>query len=150
MVERTREARINNLRKHGFQPGQSGNPKGRPKGVSFAALAKKLLTQETDFEMPNGEKVRITREEALVLRAILIGELGREDFALKAIQMIYDRLEGKPPTQGQEQGSEQSEGGVFAALPTERKAEILRLMGIKAVQEIDITPHEELDTDADE
>lgn len=150
MVERTREARINNIRKHGFQPGQSGNPKGRPKGVSFAAVAKKILAQETDFQMPNGEVVRITREEALVLRTVLIGEQGREDFALKAVQMIYDRLEGKPPTQGQEQGGDGNEGSKLAALPVEQQAAILRMLNIKTVQQIDITPHEELDADADQ
>jgi hypothetical protein len=135
-----------------WQKGQSGNPAGRPPGAkSFRKIVEKFLEQETTFEDENGEPQQLTRREAGVLSLVIASYKDADpNVRIKALETILNRLEGKPPTQGQEQGSDGNEGSVFASLPTERKAEVLRLLGIKTVQQIDITPHEELDTDADQ
>lgn len=79
-----------------FQPGQSGNPAGRPKGsVSVRAELQKLmdtvikgehnfLTDETE-DMPAGRKVALN----LASKAIADGDL-------LAITKVLEHLDGKP------------------------------------------------------
>lgn len=59
-----------------FQPGQSGNPGGRPKDTLLAALKKKL-----------------TREQAEELVGVLVTRALAGD--MKALEMIWDRMAGK-------------------------------------------------------
>ena len=70
-----------------FKKGQSGNPKGRPKGsTSIAALIKKIGNEEIKGDNPY-DKLEF------IMRKVF-------DFAVKgeswAVHFIADRLEGKP------------------------------------------------------
>lgn len=70
-----------------FQPGQSGNPKGRPKGSrNLSAILKDMLDQDVEED---GEMVKFS--DAIVKR--LIQKANKGD--IKAIQEIFDRTEGK-------------------------------------------------------
>lgn len=65
-----------------FKPGQTGNPKGRPKGSSLQRLLKDLLEFETKG-ISNGAVI----VEQLVKKA--------RGGNLKAIEIVLDRIEGK-------------------------------------------------------
>jgi hypothetical protein len=78
--------------KTAFKPGQSGNPKGRPKkGQSFKEIIAELSGLE-DITGPDGKK--ISRKQAvtekLYARAIRDGDVS-------AIRLIIEKLDGKEP-----------------------------------------------------
>ena len=97
-----------------FKPGQSGNPKGRPKGKSLTSLLKTVMDSDielNDIELRKGKKSDLTvrkqeqMEAYLELRkrgfkkkdlmlAQLSSKAGKGD--LSAINMVLDRTEGKP------------------------------------------------------
>lgn len=69
-----------------FKPGQSGNPKGRPKGSrNFATLAAKVLDSKI-MSRENGQPREMTRCEAILLtqanKAIIKGDTGAARFCL--------------------------------------------------------------------
>ncbi len=66
-----------------FQPGQSGNPGGRPKGESFAAVLRDLLERE--------HKRAPDWRSAVAAKAIQMAAGGDLD----AIKWIADRTDGK-------------------------------------------------------
>ncbi len=68
----------------GFQPGQSGNPNGRPKGRSITAILRRLL-DEVD------EATGQSRGEMIAREMVLKAALGSHKFARE----ILDRTEGK-------------------------------------------------------
>lgn len=69
-----------------FQPGQSGNPKGRPKkGQTLSDILRKELAVK-------GED-GITRQEVIMRKLIGMAEEGH----MGAIREIYNRIEGKIP-----------------------------------------------------
>lgn len=71
-----------------FQPGESGNPSGRPRGAkNLSTILKELL--ETDVEIDGGEKHPY--KNAIVTK--LLQKAAKGD--IKAIQEIFDRTEGK-------------------------------------------------------
>jgi len=75
-----------------WQPGQSGNPKGRPKGERTISHMLRKLGQEVDKD------TGMTQQE-LVCRALYRLALSEHEKAtdrLKATEMIHDRIEGKP------------------------------------------------------
>lgn len=68
-----------------FEPGESGNPDGRPPGVSLTATVRRILE-----ERPNGTDEK-TYLEHISKRAVLNAMAGKE----KTLEMIWERVDGK-------------------------------------------------------
>ncbi len=91
----TEERKYNtqNLTHPKWQPGQTGNPKGRPKGAqSITTVLKKIIEKKMDTIDPvtkNKDRKKIKEIIALAL----VGKALKGD--VKAIEEILDRLEGK-------------------------------------------------------
>ncbi len=77
--------RLSNLKP--FKPGQSGNPKGRPKSITLSEAYRKMLAtvDETDPE-------KRTRAEVLAEQMYAKAKTGD----VSALREIADRVEGKP------------------------------------------------------
>ena len=77
-----------------FKPGQSGNPKGKPKGtMSLTANLRKLMEKEIDVTDP------ITKETGKkkigeIINLRLIANAIKGD--ARSIKLVQERLEGKP------------------------------------------------------
>ncbi len=92
-----------NLVPYEYPPGQSGNPKGRPKGSkSITDMLRQYLDRdiETPYEVTDpetGEKIdKMKAKEFIALN--LIGKAikgAKEETQLKATELIQDRIEGK-------------------------------------------------------
>lgn len=83
-----------NILPYSFKPGQSGNPKGRPKGsVSVTKFMKELL--DTKISIPKtqftSEGERIPASKALAIR-IVTGAIKGDN---SKIRELLDRVEGK-------------------------------------------------------
>lgn len=80
-----------------FKPGQSGNPKGKPRGLkSISTQLKEALREYA--KRKDGSPLIVdgkeqTWQDALIMR-IIEKAIVRGDF--KTINMLIDRLEGKP------------------------------------------------------
>lgn len=73
-----------------FQPGQSGNPKGRPKGLTFSGILRKKLLE---IKKQSGEKgKKITRWESIAETAINLSEAGD----MQAIKFVASYTDGLP------------------------------------------------------
>nr|WP_087575756.1 DUF5681 domain-containing protein [Sphingomonas sp. CDS-1] len=74
-----------------FKKGQSGNPKGRPKGAkSLQTIARRLLTEKISVRTARGEN-RVTRIEAMMMK--LIESASKGDFrALQAMFTLYQQI----------------------------------------------------------
>jgi hypothetical protein len=66
-----------------FQPGQSGNPAGRPKGQSLTARLRRYLDAPGKDGRPRADRLAETLAELA-----LSGDI-------RAIRMVLDRLDGK-------------------------------------------------------
>lgn len=92
-----------NIIPHEFKPGQSGNPKGRPKGSrSISDMLRQYL--ETNIKTPydvnhpeTGEKIaKMKAKDFIALNLITKAIKGsKEEIQLKATELIQDRMEGK-------------------------------------------------------
>ena len=73
-----------------FQPGRSGNPRGRPPGVkSLSDIVRKIVGQKVTIT-ENGRTRRVPRLEAILLRAA--GEASRGDArALRLLLQLTER-----------------------------------------------------------
>jgi Family of unknown function (DUF5681) len=73
-----------------FQPGQSGNPRGRPPGVkSLSDIVRKIVGQKVTIT-ESGRARRVPRLEAILLRAA--GEASRGDArALRLLLQLAER-----------------------------------------------------------
>ena len=78
---------------HQWQPGQSGNPNGGPKGPHLATVVQRILNGESTIE-DCGRK--LSRLEAMVIRQV-IKAIDKDD--THAFNAIMDRLAGKPNQQ---------------------------------------------------
>jgi len=82
--------------KHQFQPGQSGNPEGRPPKMSYSSnleILTEILEQKIDVTVPGNKTKRVTVREAIVLRRVSDALKGNE----KAIDWVEDRDLGQDP-----------------------------------------------------
>lgn len=85
----------------GWKPGQSGNPKGRPKkGEAWADVANQLLdSNEIDItmKMSNGKVKNLNLEADKSFRhAVIIGQIKQAmDGNVQAARELADRTEGK-------------------------------------------------------
>lgn len=86
-----------NLPQH-YKPGQSGNPKGRPRGRrNLSSLLKEAL-EKLAVNPKTGAKIlvdgkEVTYQDLLVQQVLVKGIMKGND---KTIELIFDRLEGKP------------------------------------------------------
>ena len=76
-----------------FEPGQSGNPAGRPKGViNITTRIKQILEMELQIKDPvSNELCKKTVSEIIGLKLAKEAMTGN----IKAIKIILDRVEGK-------------------------------------------------------
>jgi len=74
-----------------FVPGQSGNPKGKPKGArSMTTILREMLETETETDV-DGQKVKMPFQDAIIRKLLQKANKGE----IKAITEILDRIEGK-------------------------------------------------------
>jgi hypothetical protein len=88
-VEKTVAGRVENLKS--WKPGQSGNPGGRPKGRLIDEALEELL-------LGNDSELAVAIAKKLLARA-KAGEV-------KAIQLVVERVQGKPKRHIELSGSE--------------------------------------------
>lgn len=75
-----------------FQPGQSGNPGGRPKGaISLSTQLRKALKQKITL----GDGTKMSAADVVIRKAIQ----GAMQGDVQLIRLIFDRIDGKIPDQ---------------------------------------------------
>ncbi|MFX1499327.1 MAG: DUF5681 domain-containing protein [Promethearchaeota archaeon] len=80
------------IKPHEFKKGQSGNPKGKPKGrLNMTTILKKYLNERTTIKKGD-KRIRLSKAQALMLKWIELGLTGE----LKAIKDVVERIDGKP------------------------------------------------------
>lgn len=94
-----------NIKGHEFKKGESGNPKGRPKGsLNAATYIKKWLDAEQKSLNPiTDQEETLTQHDIIVLRQISKARKG-DTFAFNA---LYDRSEGRPTQRTEEIGDKE-------------------------------------------
>lgn len=87
-----------------FQKGESGNPKGRPKGsLNRATIVKKWLQTETEFTNPvTGKKERMTLEDSITLSQLAQAGKGNTS----AYKALLDSAYGAPKQELETSGSQ--------------------------------------------
>lgn len=89
-----------NIKKHEFKKGESGNPKGRPKGSkNRSTTAKKWLEISTFAKNPiTGETEELTLEDQMTLALIQLAKEGKRE-SVSAYEKLMDSAFGKPSQQ---------------------------------------------------
>lgn len=76
-----------------FKKGESGNPLGKPVGTkSLSTILKNMLEEEIDVELEDGTKQKKPFQDVIIRALIKQAKKGN----MKAIQEIFDRVEGRP------------------------------------------------------
>lgn len=83
--QRSQQKQLGGITGHGFLPGKSGNPNGRPHTRGLIAALRFKITEIA----PDGRSI----EEHLI--DVILQEALRGKHRLPAIELIFDRLEGK-------------------------------------------------------
>lgn len=74
-----------------FKPGQSGNPKGRPKGrKNFSTLLEKELNKKVTMTQ-DGKKIRITKKEVLVTQLVNEAAKGKRSYMEMLIRLMQSQ-----------------------------------------------------------
>ena len=86
-----------------FEKGKSGNPKGRPKKeYTLSNLLREKLDEVVEVEdKKTKKKKKVTNAQLLVDRVMRGVRLGEK----WAIEMMFDRIEGKPNQKVEQSGS---------------------------------------------
>lgn len=75
-----------------FKKGQSGNPKGYPKGQpNRSTVLKKWLYAETDILNPKGQKERGTAEDEIMLALLRRAKAGNVQAIKEVLDTVYGR-----------------------------------------------------------
>lgn len=81
-----------NIEKHKFKEGESGNPAGRPKGSrNLSTILKAMLEEDIEIENEDGTKEKKQFQDAIIQKLVKKAVNGE----IKAITEIFDRTEGK-------------------------------------------------------
>lgn len=100
-----------NILPYRIKKGQRLNPNGRPKGsVSLTDLLRKALQRNLEITEKDGTKTK--KEAREIIMAKLVCQACEGD--LKATDMIFDRVEGKP--KNYEPDKNDNKGTILAAL----------------------------------
>lgn len=102
-----------------YNPGESGNSKGKPPGTrNLSTILRRMLDEDVTVNM-NGQSFVITRGEALMLEKLRLATNSPFDAVrLAAIKDIEDRLEGKP-IQSLPPSSDNADGAVVFYIPNQ-------------------------------
>lgn len=83
-----------------WAPGVSGNPNGRPRrGDTFSdLLEKELKKRKYTVKESDGTSKKVNGKQAIIRAhlSIVFGKESSEEVRLKAIDSLYDRVDGKP------------------------------------------------------
>lgn len=94
--------------KQPWQPGQSGNPKGKPKGaLNLKTVLETLLEEEVDYVKPNGDTIKLPRKTIAMMKWIEAGMQSKDplkDPDWKATQAFYEQIHGKPLSKNEHTG----------------------------------------------
>lgn len=71
----------------------SPNPAGRPKGRNLSTILKEMLEEEVEVDV-NGKREKKTLSDILIRK--LITKASKGDGDVRAIEAIFDRVDGKP------------------------------------------------------
>jgi len=88
-----------NIEDHKFEKGKSGNPFGRPKGLSFKTILDEILDLPADMTISEVQEYteklgrKLTNREIMLIRMMAKAITDPES---KSMQHILDRVEGKP------------------------------------------------------
>lgn len=82
-----------------FEKGKSGNPGGRPKGQrNLKTILTEMLELTSEVTLEDGRTFTVTKSEQIAIELLrLATSSGVADAVkLRAIETIFDRIEGKP------------------------------------------------------
>lgn len=75
-----------------FPEGTSGNPEGRPKGSrNLSTILREMLQEEIEITTEEGKKEKKQLQDIIVRKLIKKANDGN----LRAIEQVFDRIEGK-------------------------------------------------------